>query len=143
VKTIFLTNYYEGEMLDIVRSLAPDGFNLILAENGSQEECMEKVRDAEYLYAGHSMRVDASLLDAGTRLKMVQRFGVGLDTVDTEAMKKRGIPLYVNQGINARSVAELTVLLMLGVVRQLPMPPRDPWTNYRPDRLWQHRISSC
>lgn len=82
---------------------------------------MKKVGDADYLYAGHSVRVDAPLLDAGAKLKMVQRFGVGMDSVDEDAMKKRGVPLYVNRGINARSVAELTVLLMLGLVRKLPM----------------------
>lgn len=121
MKTIFFTNNYENEMLDIVYSLAPKGFNLVVAKNGSQEECMERVRDADYLYAGHSVRVDAPLLEAGAQLKMVQRFGVGMDSVDEEAMKKRGIPLYVNRGVNARSVAELTVLLMLGLVRRLPM----------------------
>ena len=121
MKTIFFTNPYEGKMLDIVRSLVPEGMKLVLAENESQEECMEKVRDADYLFAGHTVRVDAPLLVAGSKLKMVQRFGVGLDSVDRDAMEKRGIPLYVNRGINARSVAELTVLLMLALVRKLPM----------------------
>jgi phosphoglycerate dehydrogenase-like enzyme len=106
-------------MLEIVRSLAPEGLNLMMAENGSQEECMAKIPDADYLFAGHSVQVDAPLLAAGKKLKMVQRFGVGTDSVDQEAMKKYGIPLYINQGVNARSVAELTVLLMLASVRQL------------------------
>ena len=121
MKTIFFTNPYEGKMLDIVRGLVPEGLKLVLAENGSQEECVEKVRDADYLFAGHSVRVDTTLLDSASKLKMVQRFGVGVDSVDEEAMKKRGIPLYVNRGVNARSVAELAVLLMLALVRQFPV----------------------
>jgi phosphoglycerate dehydrogenase-like enzyme len=82
---------------------------------------MAKIPNADYLFAGHSVRVDAPLLAAGKKLKMVQRFGVGTDSVDQEAMKKYGIPLYINRGVNARSVAELVVLLMLALVRQLPM----------------------
>ena len=121
MRTIFFTNPYDGEMLDIVNSFAPKGLKLVLAENGSQEECMEKIRDADYLFAGHSVRVDAALLAAAPKLRMVQRFGVGMDSVDEEAMKKRSIPLYVNRGVNARSVAELTVLLMLALVRHLPV----------------------
>ena len=122
MRTIFFTNHYEkGEMLDITLSLVPEGFDLIMAgKEEAREECMEMVRDADYLFAGHTAMVDADILDAGKKLKMVQRFGVGLDSVDMEAMKQRGIPLYVNRGVNARSVAELTVLLTLGMLRQLP-----------------------
>ncbi|MDR1049463.1 MAG: hypothetical protein LBL51_06870, partial [Synergistaceae bacterium] len=87
MKTIFFTNPYEGEMLEIVQSLAPKGMKLVLAKSESQAECMEKVQDADYLFAGHAVRIDRALLDAGTKLKMVQRFGVGMDSVDEEAMK--------------------------------------------------------
>ena len=121
MKTIFFTNPYDGKMLDIVRDLAPKGLKLVLAEKESQEECMEKIRDADYLFAGHAVRVDGALLDAGKKLKMVQRFGVGMDSVNEEALKERGIPLYVNRGVNARSVAELAVMLMLSLVRDMPM----------------------
>ena len=119
MKKIFLTNHYEGEMLKIVRSLVPEGMELVMAETGSQEECMEKVKDADYLFAGHSMRVDGPLLDAGKKLKMVQRFGVGMDTVDVDELKAHNVPLYVNRGVNARSVAELAVMLMLALVRHV------------------------
>lgn len=120
MKTIFFSNNYEGEMLDIVKSFAPEGIRLEISETGTQEECLERVRDAEYLFAGHTVRVNAEMLAAGKKLEMVQRFGVGLDTVDMNRMKELGIPLYVNRGVNSRSVAELTVLLMLALVRRLP-----------------------
>ena len=120
MKTIFLTNPYEGKMRDLVYGFLPEGFHLILPEGDSQEECMEKIRDADYLFAGHSVRIDAPLLDAGKNIKMITRFGVGTDTIDQKALKERGIPLYMNRGVNARSVAELTVLLMLAMLRELP-----------------------
>jgi phosphoglycerate dehydrogenase-like enzyme len=122
MKKIFFTNHYkEGEMREIVFSLVPDEFDLIMAGiEESREEYMQMVGKVDYLFAGHTAMVDAAVLDTGKNLKMVQRFGVGLDSVDMEAMKQRGIPLYVNRGVNARSVAELVVLLTLGMLRQVP-----------------------
>jgi len=122
MKKIFFTNHYKkGEMRDIVLSLVPEGFELIMAGiDESQEEYMQIIAEVDYLFAGHTVKVDAAALDVGKKLKMVQRFGVGLDSVDMEAMKQRGIPLYVNRGVNARSVAELTILLTLGMLRQVP-----------------------
>ena len=52
---------------------------------------------------------------------MVQRSGVGLDALDLDALRAKGIPLYVNQGVNAESVAEHTLLLMLACLRRLPV----------------------
>lgn len=121
VKSIFVTHPFKEKMFDIVRSHVPEGLSVVVAETDAQEECIEKIRDADYLLAGHAVRVDAALLDAGNKLKMVQRLGVGLDNVDRAAMIKRGIPLYVNRGVNSRSVAELTLTLMLGLLRRLPM----------------------
>ena len=51
---------------------------------------------------------------------MIQRSGVGLDALDLDTIKEKGIPLYVNQGVNAESVAEHALLLMLACLRKLP-----------------------
>lgn len=56
---------------------------------------------------------------------MVQRTGVGLDSLDLEALRAKGIPLYVNQGVNAQSVAEHTLLLILACLRRLPQIHRN------------------
>lgn len=50
---------------------------------------------------------------------MIQRTGVGLDSLDLDLIKEKNIPLYVNKGINANSVAEHTLLLMLAALRNL------------------------
>ena len=44
---------------------------------------------------------------------------MGLDTIDLDYIKKNNIPLYVNKGVNAQSVAEHTILLMLATLRNL------------------------
>ena len=50
---------------------------------------------------------------------MIQRTGVGMDCMDAQALTARGIPVYVNAGVNAVSVAEHTVLLLLSVLRRM------------------------
>lgn len=78
------------------------------------------LEQADYILASGRMKVDKNILEKATNLKMIQRTGVGLDSLDLEEIKKRNIPLYVNQGINAQSVAEHTILLILACLRNLP-----------------------
>ena len=51
---------------------------------------------------------------------MIQRTGVGTEMLDVEAIKAHGIPVYVNAGVNARSVAEHTLKLILASLKRLP-----------------------
>lgn len=54
------------------------------------------------------------------RLKVVARFGVGVDNIDLEAAKRRGIVVCNTPGINSAAVAEQTVALMLSLLRRVP-----------------------
>jgi phosphoglycerate dehydrogenase-like enzyme len=51
---------------------------------------------------------------------MIQRTGVGTEMLDVEAIKRHNIPVYVNAGVNAQSVAEHTLTLMLACLKRLP-----------------------
>ncbi|MCG6656342.1 hydroxyacid dehydrogenase [Halomonas campisalis] len=116
---ILLTNYYRPEPLSFVKRLVPEGFELLALDQPGQEEVIRQAPQADYLLAGGRTRVDAKVLEAAPRLKMIQRSGVGLDSLDLDAIRQRGIPLYVNEGVNSRSVAEHTAMLMLGTLRKL------------------------
>jgi len=116
---VLLTNFYNGESLRILEELVPDGLKLIVLEKPDREEVIKKVGQADYMIAGGTVKIDREILENAPRLKMIQRSGVGLDVIDQEELKKREIPLYRNEGINARSVAEHTLLLMLSVLRQV------------------------
>jgi phosphoglycerate dehydrogenase-like enzyme len=61
----------------------------------------------------------ADLLQA-TRLRLVHKFGAGVNTIDVETATQRGIAVANMPGANAPSVAEGTVLLMLAALRRLP-----------------------
>lgn len=81
------------------------------------------MRDADVLW--HSLvPVTASMMDGAPRLRLVQKIGVGVNTIDLEAAKARGIAVCNLPGSNAAAVAEMTLLLMLAALRRLPQLDR-------------------
>jgi phosphoglycerate dehydrogenase-like enzyme len=63
-------------------------------------------------------------LSRATRLRLVHKFGAGVNTIDVDAATKRGVAVANMPGANAPSVAEGTVLLMLAALRRLPVLDR-------------------
>lgn len=64
--------------------------------------------------------VDRSAIMAGDALKVIARYGAGIDRVDLEAAQERGIVVTNTPNANAVSVAELTIGLMLALARSIP-----------------------
>jgi phosphoglycerate dehydrogenase-like enzyme len=64
--------------------------------------------------------IDRLALEAADRLKVIARYGVGVDNVDLEAARAKGIRVTNTPGANSVSVAELTVGLILSLARRLP-----------------------
>lgn len=119
MKSILCTNKYENEPLSILEKELPDGFELKFLEEQTEECLRDSVADIDYILAGGRLHITDEVLNNAANLKMVQRTGVGLDTLDLNALERRRIPLYVNKGINAQSVAEHTLMLILACLRRL------------------------
>ena len=64
--------------------------------------------------------IDAQALLAADRLKVIARYGVGVDKVDLVAAREKGIVVTNTPGANSVSVAELALGLMLALARQIP-----------------------
>ncbi len=62
----------------------------------------------------------AAMIAAAPKLRLIQKIGVGVNTIDLDAAKARGIPVCNLPGTNARAVAEMALALMLAVLRRLP-----------------------
>lgn len=77
---------------------------------------------------------DAGVLDAAPDLKLIARTGVGLDSVDLEAARVRGVIVSYTPNANSDSVAELTVGLMLDLLRHVVRADREiragGWTRH-------------
>lgn len=65
--------------------------------------------------------IDRPALQGAEGLMVISRYGVGLDNVDLEAAKDLGILVTHTPGANASSVAELTLGLMLAIMRRIPL----------------------
>ena len=82
-------------------------------------------------------------MDAAPGLRLIQKWGIGVDKIDLGAARARGIPVAITAGANAIPVAEFTLLLMLAVLRRLPYREaqlRDgEWNRARGDTRLQAR----
>jgi len=64
--------------------------------------------------------IDAEALKAADRLKVICRYGVGIDNVDVDYAREKGIIITNTPGANSVSVAELALGLILALARQIP-----------------------
>ncbi|WP_018467130.1 hydroxyacid dehydrogenase [Calidithermus timidus] len=78
-----------------------------------------RLAEASALIVRNQTRVDAELLSAGPKLRVVGRLGVGLDNINRADLEARGVKLYFARGINAVGVAEYVMAAMLHLSRKL------------------------
>jgi D-3-phosphoglycerate dehydrogenase len=64
--------------------------------------------------------IDRDALQAANQLKVICRYGVGVDNVDIPAAREKGIVVTNTPGANSVSVAELALGLILALARQIP-----------------------
>jgi len=64
-------------------------------------------------------KINADILSQVSNLKAISKYGVGLDNIDFEACKKYGVEVLHTQGVNKRSVSELTLGYMLSLFRNI------------------------
>ncbi len=64
--------------------------------------------------------IDKHALEAADRLRVIARYGAGMDHIDLEAVRSRGIVVTNTPGANSVAVAELTIGLMLALGRHIP-----------------------
>ncbi|WP_413719352.1 hydroxyacid dehydrogenase [Silicimonas sp. MF1-12-2] len=82
-----------------------------------RDELKREIASAKAIVVRNGTRVDVDLLDAAPNLKVVARMGVGLDTIDVEACKARGIEVCPSIGANAVSVAEYVIATAMVLLR--------------------------
>jgi len=84
----------------------------------SGQALLEHLGDAEAVIIG-TEQVNDTLLAALPDLRFIAKYGVGLDNIDQEACNRRSIGIGWTPGLNARSVAELTLGFMLGLTHNV------------------------
>jgi len=84
-------------------------------------------------------RVDAALLDRGSRLRVVARAGAGIDNIDVPACRARGIEVVYRPDANAQAVAEFVGAILLSNLRPIATLdralPREQWITLRREQI--------
>ena len=89
----------------------------IVAET-DQRTFFGEMRDAEILL--HVLEpVTAAVIEAAPCLRLIQKIGIGVNTIDLDAARRRDIAVCNMPGTNTQAVAEMTLLLMLATLRRL------------------------
>ena len=100
------------------RLAALEGLEVEVCPEADEARFGTLMAEAEVLW--HVLEpVTAAVVAAAPRLRLVQKIGVGVNTIDLEAARARGIAVCNLPGTNAPAVAELALLLMLGALRQV------------------------
>ncbi len=125
---IALLDAIDDRIAQRMRSLLPPGFSLIHAATpepgASEQERLEGLAaQADYAISGQ-VAVSAQTLRAGKRLKLLHKWGVGVDNLDLEAARALGIRVARTTGSNALPVAEFTLGLILATLRNIPQGHR-------------------
>jgi phosphoglycerate dehydrogenase-like enzyme len=101
-----------------VRQALPEWLQVSCVDESDHAGLAAALRDAQVLLHVLSP-VRAAMLEQAPSLQLVQKIGVGLNTIDLEAAAARGIRVANMPGTNTRAVCEATVALMLAVLRRL------------------------
>ena len=83
------------------------------------QELVELIPGVDGYIAGLD-EINKDVINKAKRLKVIARYGVGVDAVDLEAARAKGIVVTNTPGANSASVAELTVGLILSLARNIP-----------------------
>src|SRR6266511_1203960 len=86
----------------------------------SEKELVDLIPDFSALVVRSQTKVTAAILNAGAKLRVVGRAGVGVDNVDVETATRRGIVVLNAPGGNTVSTAEHAFSLLLAVARKIP-----------------------
>ncbi len=91
----------------------------------SPSELLKRVSDFRALIIRNQTRVNAALIGAAKKLKVIGRAGVGLNNVDIAAATRAGVLVTSTPDQNAISVAELAMGLILSLARMIPAADAD------------------
>ncbi len=119
-RKIFYFSHAPEDVYAIIRQEVPPGFELVTLTRDSDEERRVKIADCEAVIVA-ARPMSREFVEAAANLRLVHHQGVGYqDTVDTQALKERGIALALTPAGTTIGVAEHTVLLTLAVCKRLP-----------------------
>ena len=107
--------------------LGPRGVVLVaapVAERLEEEDLLELLPGFDGIISGDDQITDR-VLEASPRLKVISKWGTGIDSIDSAAAARRGIPVYRTLNAFTDPVADSVMAYILAFARQIPWMDRD------------------
>ena len=103
----------------------------------TREELAEAMRRADVLVPTITDTIDAGLLaQAGEKLKLIANYGAGIDHIDVQTARQRGILVSNTPGVTTEDTADMVMALILAVTRRIPqglqVMQSGSWTGWSP-----------
>ena len=109
----------------------------------TEEEMAENIREYDAVILGVDPMTNKVLKNAD-KLKVISRYGVGLDNIDLTMAEQKGISVYRTVGANANAVADYAFGLLLDVARKITFIDREcrkgNWNKITTNEMWGKTI---
>jgi len=127
-----------AELFDVTLNLSDVPFD--------REQLAAAMADCDVLVPTVTDEIDAGLIAAaGERLKLLANFGTGVDHIDLEAARARGLTVTNTPGVLTDDTADLVMALILSVPRRLSEGEKlvrsGAWAGWSPTGMLGHRIT--
>ena len=113
----------------------------------TREELIDAMGNAEVLVPTVTDRIDSGMLSqAGDQLKLIANFGTGVDNIDLETARNRGIIVTNTPGVLTEDTADTTMALIIAVPRRVHEGAKflkntdNKWNGWSPTWMLGHRI---
>ena len=114
-------------LIGILESIHQDGINVLkkfsnvyIDAGKSKKEIFKNVRRYNVIFIKSNIKINKEFIENAKNLKIVARAGTGVDNIDLGLLKKNKIKFFSTPTLNSNSVAELTISLILLLIKKLP-----------------------
>ncbi len=135
---------------DVIETRMRELFDARINENDhpmTQSELVAAAKEADVLVPTVTDRIDRAVISqSGSNLRLIANFGTGVDNIDLDTARNRGITVTNTPGVLTEDTADMTMALILAVPRRLAeatsylKDPRNHWAGWSPTWMLGHRI---
>lgn len=146
MKVLITSNSFGSYSKEPQKLLENNGFEIVRNPYGrvmNEDEFSKTVEDADAIILSTD-KLTRKVIDNARKLKIVARYGTGLDNVDTDYLKKKNIILTTAAGCNSSAVADYTIGLMIDVSRSISLlnsfSKKGQWKKKTGTDLWKSKV---
>ena len=120
MKKVVWLEVHGEKVVQLEDSVTPKDFEVVRpVSRTDKEEHLRLLADADYAIIG-GIPMTGEYIKASKNLKLIQKWGIGADNIDSETARENGVAVSIAAGSNADAVAELAVGLMMATLRRIP-----------------------